>query len=407
MRRKALWSAMMIAALLAYGMTRPGFVPWPRHVMLTWTGAPATTQTITWHTGRYTTESRVEYTESGQAPAVTLSGTAKQVETDGGVITVHSVEVTELKPATHYQYRVGDGLFWSPYHNFTTAPAEARPFKFLLFGDSQGDSYGLWQETVHTAYARNRDAVFMLNIGDLVDIGLSYRQWTQWFQAGRDIVDTIPVVAVMGNHETYTTKWEIAQPLLYTAFFQFPGNGPEGLKGKVYSFDYGDAHFSILDSQVQEEEAWIPQMLTLQKDWLEKDLAGTDKRWKLVFIHRPVYHNRASEGDQDLRETFTPLFDRYQVDAVFAGHDHVYARSYPLAGGSWSDEQGTGPVYFTLGRSGIRTFARTQPKAWNAAFYNPLDQPDYLTIEVSDQKVLVQVFKLNGELIDRWSKTAY
>lgn len=405
-KRKGFWIAVVLVALLAYLISEACLIMWPRNVTLTWTGAPATTQTITWQTGRAALGSKVEYAEAaGDVSSVVMSGSAEQVGTDGGLITVHSVTLTDLKPGTGYRYRAGDGLFWSSYHTFTTAAAQAEPFKFLLFGDSQGSSYRLWQETLQTAYERNRDAAFMLQIGDLVDIGLNYKQWDDWFQAGRDVIDTIPLVPVMGNHETYTTKWEIAQPLLYTAFFRLPGNGPDALTGKVYSFDYGDVHFSILDSQLQEEAEWIPEMLALQKDWLEKDLAGTNKRWKLVFLHRPVYHNRSSEADQDLRDAFTPLFDRYRVDAVFAGHDHVYARSYPLTGGVWNDDKGTGPVYFTIGRSGEKIFARAQPKAWDAVFYNPLDQPNYMTVEISEQGLLINAFKLNGDIIDTWSKT--
>lgn len=30
-------------------------------------------------------------------------------------------------------------------------------------------------------------------------------------------------------------------------------NGPDGLKGQVYSYDYGDVHFVVLDSQEDEE----------------------------------------------------------------------------------------------------------------------------------------------------------
>jgi acid phosphatase type 7 len=133
-------------------------------------------------------------------------------------------------------------------------------------------------------------------------------------------------------------------------------------------------------------------------------LAGTNKRWKLVFIHRSVYHNRPSDGDEDLRDAFTPLFERYHVDVVFAGHDHVYARSYPLTGGVWTDETGNGPVYITTGRSGKKTFVRAQRKNWNAVFYNPLKQPNYLTVEVSDHVLLIKAFELNGAVIDSWGK---
>lgn len=405
-KRNTLLMAAVLVSALGLWLFQYSLIVMPRNVTLTWTGGPATTQTITWQTGRYINGSQVEYREvtDGLQPAIGI-GAAQQVATNRGVITVHSVQLTDLKPATLYQYRVGSGLFWSSYHTFTTPPAQAEAFKFLLFGDSQGNSYDVWQRTLQTGYKRNHDAAFMMNIGDLVDIGLSYAQWNDWFQAGYGVIDAITVMPVMGNHETYTTEWKIAQPLLYTAFFRLPNNGPAALQGKVYSFDYGDAHFSILDSQLQEEAEWIPEMLTLQQEWLEKDLAGTNKPWKLVFIHRPVYHNRPSAGDEDLRDALVPLFERYHVDVVFAGHDHVYARSYPLAGGRWTDDTGSGPVYITTGRSGKKTFGRAQSKNWNAVYYNPLEEPNYLTVEVSAHSLLIQAFKLNGEVIDRWSKS--
>lgn len=407
-RRNIFWAVAFVTVALLLWYVSPSLALWPRNIALTWSGDPSSTQTITWHTGNYGGSSKITFREEAAlGESLTATGTVRQVETERGVIAVHSAQLTGLKPATRYRYQVGDGVFWSASHTFTTAPSQVQAFKFLLFGDSQGNSFSVWQSTLQTAYARNGDAKFLINVGDLVDTGLSYNQWDNWFQAGRGVIDTLPIMPVMGNHETYTIGGTIDRPVLYSAFFLLPHNGPAGLEGKVYSFDYGPAHFSVLDSQRQEEEEWLPQMLSLQQAWLEKDLAGTDKRWKVVLIHRPVYHNRPSRAaDEDLRNAFTPLFDRYGVDVVFAGHDHVYARSYPLSGGKWKGAAGSGPVYITVGRSGTKTFARAQAKDWDAAFYNPLQQPNYLTVEVSGDRLLVKAFTLEGEMFDMWSKAA-
>ncbi|MCE5287574.1 MAG: metallophosphoesterase family protein [Pelosinus sp.] len=403
---KIFWLAALLVLVLVIRFWPSSLSLWPSNITLTWTGNTADTETVTWQTCKYIMYSKVEYAERGVPfSAAVLSGTAELVDTDMGCVAVHSIKLTHLKPGTAYRYRVGNGFFWSPYYSFTTAPAEAAPFSFLLFGDSQGYSFGVWQDTLDTAYNRNSSAAFMMNIGDLVDMGLSYRQWDEWFHAGRGVIETIPIMAVMGNHETYNTEWKIVQPLFYTAFLRFPDNGPPELKGKVYSFDYGDAHFTILDTQRQEEEEWIPNMLILQQEWLKRDLSAAAKRWKLVFMHRPAYHNRLIAGDEDLQETFAPVFERYNVDVVFAGHDHAYARSYPISKGKWSDEKGEGPVYITTGRSGDRTFAKTEAKSWNAVFYNPINQPNYLTVAVSERNLQINVYQLNGEIIDSWGKT--
>jgi 3',5'-cyclic AMP phosphodiesterase CpdA len=404
-KRNIILLGAVCCLVLAYRFWPPSLNLWPSSIILSWTGDPATSETITWQTCPYISASKVEYAPRGLPFfSVILAGSAANLDTNQGIVAVHSLQLTNLKPGTTYQYRVGNGVFWSPYYSFTTAPAEAAPFSFLLFGDSQGYYFGAWQKTLEKAYERNSSAAFMINVGDLVDVGLSYWQWTEWFRAGRGVIDTIPVMAVMGNHEAYDTEWEIAQPLLYTALLRLPENGPAELKGKVYSFNYGDAHFVVLDTQGQEEEAWIPNMLSLQAEWLKKDLAAANKSWKLVFMHRPLYHNRLDGSDRDLRDTFASLFEHFNVDMVFAGHDHAYARSYQISNGKWSDENGAGPVYITTGRSGDRTFARTERKNFNAVFYNPLDQPNYLTVAVSKHKLQVNAYKQNGEIIDSWTK---
>lgn len=396
-------TAMCVCAL-AYRFWPPSLNFWPSGITLTLTGDPATTETITWQTCRYIDVSKVEVTPRGiPFSTVTAAGSTEYVATNQGTVAVHSVQLTNLSPGNSYQYRVGNGVFWSPYYSFTTAPAKEEPFSFLLFGDSQGYYFGAWHDTVHAAFSKNPKASFMINVGDLVDVGLSYWQWTEWFRAGRDIIDTIPVMAVMGNHETYNTDWQITLPYLYTALLHLPENGPPELRGKVYSFDYGDAHLAVLDTQVQEEGAYIPNMLSLEAEWLKKDLAAAQKSWKLIFMHRPLYHNRLDGSDQDLRDTFAPLFERCKVDVIFAGHDHVYARSYPFYNGKWS-VKGDGPVYITTGRSGDRTFAQTERKDWDAVYYNPLSQPNYLTVAVSKHKLMVNAYQQDGKVIDSWAK---
>jgi phosphodiesterase/alkaline phosphatase D-like protein len=136
---KFLWVVVMLAVGLALYFLPPSLILLPRNVTLTWMGEPTTTQTITWQTGRYSSRSQVEYGEvTDKLQSAMRAGTAQQVATDRGIITVHSVELTDLKPGTSYQYRVGDGLFWSSYHTLTTAPVQGQAFHFLLFGDSPG-----------------------------------------------------------------------------------------------------------------------------------------------------------------------------------------------------------------------------------------------------------------------------
>lgn len=379
----------------------------PDHITLTWTGDPQTTQTITWRTDFTTTGGQVEYIEAsneGSFPqgARTVNAEVQGLATNIGSMSIHTVTLTGLKPGTRYVYRVGNATNWSKQSHFTTAAGDGRAFKFLMFGDSQSINYLAWRSTLHTAYMANPDAAFFINVGDLVDVGQDYKEWNGWFNAGDGVINNIPVLPVVGNHETYTPERTYSMPVMYTDQLKVPQNGPEGLKGQVYSFDYGNVHFSVLDSQAGEEREFAPDMLDLQKAWLDNDLKTTDKLWKIVLIHRPLYHNRAVDSDGDLREAFIPLIDKYKVDAVFSGHDHVYNRTYPFRSGQVVDAK-DGTIYLTTGRSGTKTYVGAVAKDHSEVFHNPIDEPIYLTVEVNASTMLVRAFQRSGILLDEWS----
>jgi acid phosphatase type 7 len=207
-----------------------------------------------------------------------------------------------------------------------------------------------------------------------------------------------------GNHETYTPVWgERSMPRLFVAQFKLPDNGPEGLKGQVYSFDYGNAHFVMLDSQEREEARFAPDMLEKQKAWLTKDLAATDKAWKIVFFHKPPYRSKSARGDDNIRAALVPIFDQYHVDVVFNGHEHVYARTYPLCGDAVVDSPDKGTIYVTTGRSGTDVHKNLLAGDWHEFFYNPADEPNYLTVEIRGDRLTARAFRQNGSLIDSWA----
>jgi 3',5'-cyclic AMP phosphodiesterase CpdA len=70
-----------------------------------------------------------------------------------------------------------------------------------------------------------------------------------------------------------------------------------------------------------------------QIDWLEKELKSSSDDWKIVAFHHPLYSSGGRHGsDVRLRETLEPLFIKYNVSLVLAGHDHFYERIKPQHG---------------------------------------------------------------------------
>jgi acid phosphatase type 7 len=93
-----------------------------------------------------------------------------------------------------------------------------------------------------------------------------------------------------------------------------------------------------------------------QKTWLEADLATTHRAWKLVFLHHAPYSCGTLAGnDLIVRNQWGPLFEKYKVDVVFAGHEHTYSRTRPIDDFNASGRpgpDGLSTVYIVEGASG-------------------------------------------------------
>ena len=63
--------------------------------------------------------------------------------------------------------------------------------------------------------------------------------------------------------------------------------------------------------------------------WLKKELKAAEGKHIFVYKHRPDYTvGKKSYEDVEGKETATTkLYDKYNVTAVFSGHDHTYYRT--------------------------------------------------------------------------------
>ena len=406
------WLLFLVVLALSLGVPAMGTAlpatQSPDHITLTWVQDARTTQTVTWRTSEDVFDGQVRLWKVGKQPPPnpayqTVGADATQLVTQEGAFQIHSATITGLMPGTRYGYQVGTGEFWSEVHSFTTAEARAGDFDFLVFGDSQSINYNVWRGTLQAAFQALPVAAFFTNVGDLVDVGQDYREWDAWFAGAAGVIEKIPVMPASGNHETYTPERRFSLPAFFAAQFRLPANGPEELQGQVYSFDYGDVHFVVLDSQQGEEERFVPDMLAKQRRWLENDLAATDKTWKIGFIHRPLYGNKPNGTNENLRRAFAGVFDQYGVDVVFTAHDHVYARTWPLDGEGNAVSQGRGTVFVATGRSGTKTYGNVERKEWNEFFQNPVNEPMYLAVSMRGSLLRVQAWTRSGGLVDEWT----
>ncbi len=310
----------------------------PQSVRLSWTEDPSSTMTVTWLT-KSENQSFLEYGMK-ETDLVERTDAASSLKTDLGII--HEVTATGLQPDTKYYYRCGsDDAGWSEIHSFRTAPAKG-PFSFAVMGDTQNNRS--IRRNI-TAAIRELRPLFVIHCGDITNAGGSKKLWAEWFEDMGGLIAEIPLMPVMGNHDNYCVK---VNGLCRNMFEQFalPDNGIKDSSEYWYSFDVAGTHFMMLNS---ESDAGIKPG-SKQYEWLEKELEKNNAAsWKIAVMHKPPFSMGFHGDSKDVQKYWVPLFDRYGVDVVFSGHEHIYERTKPLRGLK-PDEAGT--VYIIAGSGG-------------------------------------------------------
>ena len=387
--------------------------PVPDRVILTWNGDPATTQAVTWRTSTDVAKAVAEIALSEPGPGfdpfagkgrydakkvTTVPAKTEPLKTDLGDAHYHSLTFTDLKPATKYVYRVGDGVNWSEWFQFRTASDKPDPLSFIYFGDAQNEVKSLWSRVVRGAYSDMPKANFVVHAGDLINKANSDGNWGEWHAAAGWINGMVPTLATPGNHEYATAKIDPKNPKLkrqvsanWRPQFAFPENGPEGLEETVYFLDVQGVRVVSLNSNERPDE---------QVKWLEGVLADNPNRWTVVTFHHPIYSTAKGRDNKSLRETWRPVFDKYAPDLVLQGHDHTYGRSglmredNLLTGAQARDTRGT---VYVVSVSGPKMYAVDDEKWMKAKAQNT---QLYQLIRIDGDKLHYESRTARGEVYD-------
>ena len=196
-------------------------------------------------------------------------------------------------------------------------PAD-RPVRVVAFGDFGDGSFG--QMRVAGAIARHdrwQPLDFGITLGDnFYPKGLDelfdprwQRDWERFYtQLG------IRFYATFGNHDHYTVRGaetEIRRSLRSASWC---------LPKPYYTFTAGPVQFFALDTNPIEnrEPAYREQL-----DWLERALAASSARWKVVYGHHPIFSTGPDGNTKEMVEEVLPVLKRHRADAYLAGHEHV------------------------------------------------------------------------------------
>ena len=359
----------------------------------------ATSRLVMWQTDSKMSEPKLEIKLKTSDATKIFSAQEDFFSDDGKENFQYKIFIENLQPDSEYLYRIFDGEHSTDFIEFKTS--FGKKFKAIIFPDSQSADYNVWGEVANSAFEKNPDAEFFINVGDIVDNGEDSAQWHSWFEKIKTQLKIFPFAPVMGNHETYNRNWEVREPVAYLKYFAVPENGFEKFSRRFYSFDFGAAHFVILDSQWDELGK---EIIEAQKNFLREDLAKTSKTWKIVFIHKDVLQYRINgrperkEGFSDVGEIFMPEFENLNFDAVFTAHLHTYRNRGRLKNFQ-ADE--TGPLYILTGLSGDVRYSNLWINHNLDKVIAPQPETDnFLTIEVDKNILLVKCFLPDGTLID-------
>lgn len=323
----------------------------------------------------------------------------------------HVARVDGLGPRSRYQYRIesGDRRLASGVARTSKLPDDA--FTFVVFGDSgKGTSEQLALADQITAL----DPDFALHTGDLVySGGERHRYAARFFEPYAELLARVPFWPCLGNHDV--SKPELGWA--YREVFELPHNGPDGLTPEHnYWFDYANARIAVIDSNASEDELrdriapWLIEVM--------RDAPG----WRFVSFHHPPYTPGPHKPNAVMQRTLAPAIDAAQVDVVFNGHDHLYARSVPLragqpvgkghpVGASESEADPTaalepadfGTVYVVTGAGGAKLYEAVH-EAQRPSYFVALNDSthSFTWVAVHRTELHARQLGLGGRVLDEW-----
>ena len=248
---------------------------------------------------------------------------------------------------------------------FTTAVGrDVDAFEFLTIADIQGMIQSMYDNSHEAVDALLKDERvntfdFILNAGDMCDNGKNFNQWGMALDTYQDLTLNTSVFFTSGNHENNTGAMG-----RYFNYTEKVGEEVKAISGEYYSFDYANAHFTVLNTN----DASTDGLGEAQLEWLKNDLANTDAKWKFVLMHKSLYSagSHAFDGEvKAMRGQLTTLFAEQGVNVVFGGHDHSYTTTYLVdKDGNVVDKTskdgvrytGDGVLYITLGTLGTKFY---------------------------------------------------
>jgi hypothetical protein len=379
------------------------------------------------------------------------------------------VAITGLVPGAEFDYRVRhDGVPVFQARARSRRPA-GQPHRFVAFGDCGAGSpeqakvaYQTW--LAHPDYVMiTGDIVYTQGrvVEYLKKFFPAYNREKPSPQTGGPLMRSTLFMAAPGNHDLILNNLDTAPDgLAYFYFWSQPLNGPVfdsetanpltlhgtpahrqpflDLAGPAFprmanfSFDYGGAHWTILDANT-----YVDLTAAALRNWLEHDLAAAQTAdWRFVAFHHPPFNSSKAHHEDQRTRALVALFEKWNVDLVFTGHVHNYQRTHPLrfvaakqangllvgpngqVDGRWELDSAydgkthtrpNGIIYLVTGAGGARLYNPDQndvPTSWQPFTARFVSNVHSLTVvDLEPTRLLIRQVSADGAELDRFTIT--
>lgn len=329
-----------------------------------------------------------------------------------------------------------------------------------MFGDSSQDTQG--QRAIAFEVSKT-DPDFVFVTGDIVYSSGRISEYRDKFfpiynsdhtraDTGASLIRSVPMIAAPGNHDSVLQNFtRFPDALASFLYWDQPLNGPKttaagtahqltgheeaqpafrtgaGARYPVmanFSFDYGNAHWTVLDSNTYMD--WTNPEL---QAWLKADLAAASgAAWRFVAFHHPGFNSSHTHFTDQWMRRLAPIFEAGKVDVVFTGHVHNYQRTFPMkfapdaeatrkneVGGRWTLDEAFGdgdksrpnaPIYLVSGGGGAELYdtpQMKQPETWQS-FTNKFvsDVHSFSLVEIDGKTFTLRQISEAGKEVDRF-----
>lgn len=305
----------------------------PNRIMLTMGNEGQNSRMVSWQCGDKEDTQIFRLVKKGEKDTTETKVDGVIVKSRAGKTTFFNTSFAVDHGSTYmYQIKTEEGS--TKWFETRALADTASSFSFTYLADVQDTAGGKSKEMFAKMASLDSNRAFALFGGDLIERPMD-KYWDLVFDDLDTLAGKLPMMACTGNHEYIKgLKRELDSRFEYV-FPYFQKSRID--ENHVYNFNYNNASFFILDTNV---DTWN---LPAQREWLDKKLGESDKKWKIVMMHHPIYSNKSKWDNLQINLIFKSIVEKHNVDLVLQGHEHVYARRATRD----ENEKQTTPLYLS------------------------------------------------------------